>query len=570
MKRINSLPTVIIIFALILSSCGSVSKMVNNASNVKYTVTPSPLEMRGGKVEVKISVQYPEKFFNKKAIVTLKPVLQYEGGSAELPTKSLQGESVEANNEVIKYDVGGTVEYSATIDYVPGMLSSKLMMSAVITMKGKDNTLPAVEIAQGVLSSADLVQKESKAIAQKDNFQRVTAESYMADIHYMIQNWNVNPKELQQEDMKKLDEYLSKIKSDARVALKNVAIDAYASPDGAIELNEKVSKGRKGSASSVLTQKTKKAGVKIDDANYTEKAVTEDWDGFKAAVEASSIQDKELILRVLSMYADPVVREKELKNMAATFDVLAKDILPKLRRSEFTLNIEVMGRSDEEILAAVESNIEVLSIEEMLYAASMVSDLEKRLTIYQKAAEKYPSDYRAKNNVGYVLYQQGNIDAAEEAFKASKELNDNDIVNNNLGAVAFKKGNLAQAEELFTASLGAGEVANHNLGTIKIIKGEYEAAVNYFGSSCSANAGLARLLQGNNDEALKSLECIENPEAIVYYIKAIVGARTQNESLLLNNLRLAVGKDASLKERAKKDLEFRNYFINGTFKSIIE
>ncbi len=392
----------------------------------------------------------------------------------------------------------------------------------------------------------------------------------MADIHYAIQQSNIRPEELKQEDVKKFEEFLNTLKNNPRATLKSLQLDAYASPDGALTLNEKVSGGRKGSADKFLTEKAKKAGLTVDANIYNAKSTTEDWDGFKSQVEASSIQDKELILRVLSMYSDPDVREKEIKNMAATFDVLAKEILPKLRRSDLKANLEITGYTDDELKTLAVSKPDTLDIEEMLFAAGLLDNADAKLALYQKAAERFPNDDRPKNNAGVMLMKQGKIAEAKEAFESAKAIKESDAVNCNLGAVAMLQGDMVKAEELLTSALGAGEAANYNLGTIKIIKGEYQAAVNYFGAMCEGNAGLAILLQGNNDGALKNLECITDPAAVVYYMKAIIGARTQNENLLFTNLRSAVGKDAKYKEMAKKDLEFRNFFEKETFKSIVQ
>jgi Flp pilus assembly protein TadD len=339
-----------------------------------------------------------------------------------------------------------------------------------------------------------------------------------------------------------------------------------------MDLNEKLAGKRKESANKFFTKDfVKKAKLtKVTDELFTYLTTAEDWDGFKKLVETSDIKDKELIIRVLSMYSDPAVREKEIKNISAAYDDLKVKILPQLRRSKFTVKVVDSGRTDEEIVAIAQSKPDSLSLEELLYAAKLTQDNEKQLAIYQAAAAKYPNDFRAKNDVGYVLVKLNRMGEAKTAFEAAKQVEDNNVVKNNLGVVAFNEGDLAKAEELFTAALGAGDQVNYNLGIIKIIQGKYAEAINYFGSAPEANAGLAKLLNKENDAALSTLNSVKSDDAIVYYLKAIVGARTQNTDLLFTNLRTAVGKSAELKANAAKDLEFAKYFADATFKSIIQ
>ncbi|MFW6248462.1 MAG: tetratricopeptide repeat protein [Bacteroidota bacterium] len=574
MKKMRLNFAAITLTAIILSSCGGISKMETDYGEVNYTVTPDPLEMHGEKVDVKVKVEFPEKYFNKKAILTVTPYLKYGEETAEMESFTLQGESVTANNKVIPFD-GGEHEFTGSVDYEEEMMDADLMVKTKIALEGKEEDaldLPGVKIADGVIASADLVRKEPKVVALGDNFQRVVVEQEKADIHYLIQRWNVRSSELREDDVKQLEEFLKESTDKDNINLKNLEIDAYASPDGPIDLNEKVSEGRESSSHSYLKNKVKKYGFEkgTKEDIYNLKSVTEDWEGFKKLVSESDIEDKELILRVLSMHSDPEVREKEIRNMASVFEVLKDDILPELRRSELKVNVEVTGYSDEELKDLATSDPEKLNEEELLYAASLTEDLNKRLEIFQACFNKFPDSYRAINNVGYVYYQMDKLTEAKEAFQKAKELNEDDAIVNNLGAVALKEGNVEEAEEMFTSAVAIGDVANYNLGTVKLINGEYESAVDYFGNSCSANAGLARILQGNYDEALKNLECVKEPDALTHYVKAVVGARTDNESLLISNLRTAVQEEPEFKTRAKKDLEFKKYFTNEAFKGIVE
>ena len=301
------------------------------------------------------------------------------------------------------------------------------------------------------------------------------------------------------------------------------------------------------------------------------KFTPEDWDGFKKLMEESDIQDKELILRVLSMYSDPEVREKEIKNISAAFEEIAEKILPKLRRSMLNINVDKIGYSDEEIAELIKTNPDTLNLEEILYAATLTEDLAEKLAIYQKASENYPECFRAKNNVGHVYMKMDKVAEAKEAFLAAQAIKDNDVIKNNLGAVALKEGDLAAAEQLFTSGMGAGDVVNYNMGIIKIKQADYSAAVSYFGNKPSFNAALAQLLNGDTEKSLTTLNELGDVDcAMVYYLKAVASARSDREEGVLNNLRTAVGKKAELKEHAKKDLEFAKYSQGEAFGSIVE
>jgi Flp pilus assembly protein TadD len=365
---------------------------------------------------------------------------------------------------------------------------------------------------------------------------------------------------------------LKAIGADSSKKISSIEVSAYASPDGPLDLNEKLADKRKSSADDVLKKDIKKDKIPaITDDIFKYLTTAEDWDGFKALVEKSNIQDKELILRVLSMYSDPVVREKEIRNISAAFTEIKEQILPELRSSKLTVNIEVTGKSDAQLIALSQSNPSSLSLEELLYAATLTTDMNAKLAIYQAAANQNPGDFRAKNNSGYALYSLGRYAEAKAAFEAAKAIDNNEIIKNNLGAIAYQEGDVKAAEELYTAGLAAGEAANYNLGIIKISQGKYADAMNFFGNMCEVNAALAKVLAKEHDAAITTLNCMKNQEnALGYYLKAIIGARTQNTDMLWTNLRAACAKSADLKANAAKDLEFFKYFQDATFKSIVQ
>ncbi len=574
MKRLKLNLLTLGVVSIILSSCGGLNKMVENSKTVKYEVQPSPLETNGGEVAVTIKTTFPEKYFNKKAVVTATPILKYEGGQTEFEPTVLQGEKVEANNKVIPY-AGGNYSYSGKIAYKPEMLKSELVVEMSARIKDKTPVaIPGIKIADGVIATSTLVKIDPKAVLVGDKFQRVTPDNYDAEILYLINQADVRNSELKKDDIKKFQDQLTNASKAAdKVAIKGAKISSYASPDGPMTLNEKLSDKRGGTAEKYLEGELKKLKVQGYDVNgfLNKVATAEDWDGFKKLMEASSIQDKELVLRVLSMYSDPAVRNKEIKNIAEAFNEIKVKVLPQLRRSQMFVNVENIGYSDDQIKALVQSKPDTLKLEEILYAATLTTDINEKARIYGIAAKNFPNDFRPKNNLGYVYLEMGKTADAKSSFEAAKVIENNDVVKNNLGAVALMEGDLAKAEELFTSAMGAGDVVNYNLGIIKIKKADYPAAVNYFGNKPSFNAALAQLLNKETDKSLTTLGDLgESKDAMVYYLKAVAGARAGKEEIVLNNLRRAVELDASLKAYAKKDAEFLKYTSNEGFTSIVQ
>jgi tetratricopeptide (TPR) repeat protein len=571
MKKISILFTFFAAMLLVMS-CGGPQKMADNVSLVKYKVTPSPLEVHGGKVALTIDVNYPEKYFHKKAIVTATPFLKYAAGQTDLKSETLQGEAVEDNYKVISYTSGGSFSYSDEIEYKPDMMRSELFVKGVAKVKNKSVDLPPVKIADGIITTPLLVMVDPKPIFFGDNFQRIVPKDYEADIYYVINRYDIRPSELKKEDVAGMKGFIVNANQDPRTTLKGIKVSAYASPDGPLDLNTRLSNNREGSANTYIKKELKSAKVEVpaDKEFFSLMATPEDWEGFKKLVEESNVRDKDVILRVLSMYSDPVVREREIKNITAAYEQLKVDILPKLRRSKMIVNAEHEGWSDAELVNLVNTDIDTLGLEELLYAGTLVSDNPTKLKVYQKAAEKFPNCIRAHNNEGCVLIALNRIADAKQAFQKALELKDHNIVKNNLGVVALLEKDPAKATQLFTSAIGAGPEVNYNLGIIKIMEGDYESAQNYYGNTVSFNSALVKLLQGSTSAAIETLKKVEDPGAKVYYLMAVAAARDGDVELMYNSLRAAVARDASLKAYALKDVEFYKYFEENLFKEIVQ
>jgi hypothetical protein len=566
MKKLNYLA--LFSFAvLVLSSCGGLNKMQEMASSVSYTVTPSVLEEHADKVDLKIDVKYPAKYMNKKAILTATPVLKYEGGETAYEAKKLQGEAVEANNQVINSKTGGSVSYTGSVAFTEDMMKSDLVVRVKAELKGKSLDFEDYKIAEGVIATPKLVMVNPKPVMVGDKFQRVIPDSYLADIHYLINRAEVRNTELKSEDIVGMKDYLKNANANERINLKGIQLSAYASPDGALDLNTKLAEKRQESAEKFLAKELKNDKI---ETNMAKNFTPEDWDGFKKLMEASNIQDKELILRVLSMYSDPVVREKEIKNISKAFEQIAEEILPQLRRSKYVVNVDMVGYTDDELLALWKSDPNKLKLEEILYTATLVDDLGTKLAVYKKASENYPKCFRAINNVGYISILMGDAAGAKTALAKAKELADNDIVNNNLGCAALISGDVAGAKAMFAASMGAGDVVNYNLGIIAVMEGDYSAAANYFGNTAEVNTALVKLLQDDYEGALATINKVDCECAVKYYVKAVIAANQDKQELALESLKTATSKSADLKARAKVDMEFAKYFQNDTFKAIVQ
>lgn len=560
--------------ATVVASCSSLDKMRTNASDINYTVTPEVLEAHGGKVEANIRVQIPGGYFDPKATMEATPVLVYEGGETAYPSFTVQGEKASGNAQVISKLNGGQVNYTNSVDYNENMRVADLVVRITATRGTASVTFDPAKIAEGVIATGAAIDAEGiQGSVGADQFKRIMPISKTAEILYLIQQANVRGTELTKSEVKALNTFIKEVKDAEKKEFKGATISAYASPDGPIDLNTRLANQREASAKSVLNREFNKA--KVDGAKSADffdlKSTPEDWEGFKQLMENSNIQDKELILRVLAMHTDPEVREREIKNMSQTFDVIAKEILPQLRRSKLSINAEEIGKSDAEITNLASSNPSELNVEELLYAATLTEDGATKVKLYKEAASQYPNDWRTHNNVGYALYNNGDYAAAKVAFEKANSVKANQpVVMNNLGAIALQDGDVEKAEEYFGSAAGAGKELDNNLGVIALKKGQYDQAVRYFGNSTSNNAALARILNKDYSGATATLNANTAEVSKKYYLKAVVGARTNDSNMVFDNLRKAVELDSDNKAEAATDMEFAKYFEDATFKSIVQ
>ena len=556
-----------LLMAMVVALFSSCSKKMGPLSADYFTVTPQVLEAVSGKVPATINGKFPEKYFNKKAVVEVTPVLKWNGGEAKGQPATFQGEKVEGNNQSISYKMGGSYTMKTSFDYVPEMAKSELYLEFKATIGKKEITIPAVKIADGVISTSELVNNtlgNANPALGEDAFQRIIKEKHDANIMFLIQQANIRSSELK--TAKEFNKEVANVNEAANKKISNIEVSAYASPDGGVSLNTTLAENRENNTTKMLNKDLKKA--KIDapiDAKYT----AQDWEGFQELVSKSNIQDKELILRVLSMYQDPAQREQEIKNISSVYKTLADEILPQLRRSRLTLNYEIIGKSDEEIAKLASSNPSELNIEELLYAATLTNDPAKQEAIYTQATKQFPNDYRAYNNLGKLAYQAGNIDKAESYFKKAANVNASPEVNMNLGLVSLMKGDKAAAEAYFGKAAGTKELGE-SMGNLYIAQGQYERAVNSFGDSKTNSAALAQILAKDYNKAKNTLANVERPDAYTDYLMAVLGARTNNSSMVTSSLKSAVAKDSSLAKKAATDLEFAKYFTNADFMNIVK
>lgn len=540
---------------LLMTSCSKLGPL--SADN--FTVVPNPLETQAGQVPATINGTFPEKYMKKKAVVTVTPELRYADGQvAKGQSATFQGEKVMGNDQTISYKVGGRYTMKTAFDYVPEMQKSEMYLTFDARIGKKQQKVPAVKVANGVIATSELYRKtlasENGCIAP-DTFQRVNEKKQEANIKFLINQANIRKSELKNNSVKEFVEMLKKINADREgFNVQNVEIQAYASPEGGVKLNDKLAGNRKNESEKYVKNTLKRTKVNADiDAHYT----AQDWDGFQKLVAASNLQDKEVILRVLSMYEDPQEREQQIRNMSAGFRELADGILPELRRSRLIINYETIGRSDEQIKAQYSEDASKLSADELLYSATLDEPVAKQEEIYKKTAETYPNDYRAYNNLAALALAKGDTAKAREYAQKAASLGANTPeAQANLGLLSLIDGKVQDAERAIAKSSGS-ESVNQAIGTLAIAKGDYAQAEKAFAKVNSNTAALAQLLNKNYDAAAKTLDRVENPNAMTDYLHAVVAARRGNKFAASSYLKEALQKDPSLKQYAENDLELQ-------------
>ena len=542
------------LMVLALSSCGKMGEL----SSDFFTTNPEVLEAVAGKVPVTINGKFPEKYMKKNAIVEVTPVLRWNGGEAKSQTAIFQGEKVEGNGQTISYKMGGNYTMKASFNYVPEMANSELYLDFKIRKGNKAYSIPSIKVADGVIATSELQTiNSSNASYAEDAYQRIIKQAQEANIMFLIQQANLRNSELKSESMKEFHKKVAEVNADTKnFKLNNIEVSAYASPDGGVKLNTGLAESREKNAEKYLNKELKKAKIAANvDAKYT----AQDWEGFQELVSKSNLQDKDLILRVLSMYQDPEQRENEIKNISSIYRSLADEILPQLRRARLVANYDIIGRSDEEINEAFDTDAKVLSVEELLYAATLTNDKARQEAIFTKTIQLFPNDFRAYNNLGEMAFAAGNVTKAESYFKQAAAKNANaPEVNANLGLIELVKNNVASAESYLGKATGAN-AANEALGNLYIKQGQYQRAVNAFGDAKTNSAAQAQILAKDYNKAKATLQAIKDKDAMTDYLMAIVGARTNNESLVSSSIKSSIAKDPTMATKAADDREFAKF-----------
>lgn len=556
--------------SLALTSCNN---KLGDLTADNFTVTPSPLEAVAGKVPFTINGRFPEKYMKKKAIVRLKPVIRYAGKTADMVEYAgYQGEKVQGNYQEISYKLGGNFSgrYSS-FNFEPGMEKSELWLVFDAQVGKKKVNVPSVKIADGVLATSQLLQKtvaSANTQSAADKYQYAIKQTKQAQIKYLINQANIRNSELRNTTVQDFIKTLKDIKADQKgFMLDNIEVSAYASPDGGMKVNTALAQKREKSSKGYVDKQLKATKLNADvDSKYT----AEDWEGFKELVSQSNIQDKDVIIRVLSMYEDPEVREQQIRNLSAGFKELADEILPELRRARLTINYNLIGRSDDEIQEQYKEDASKLSVEELLYAATLTESADEQKGIYTTTTKLYANDYRAYNNLATLAYQQGDLTAAKNYLAQAAAQNASAAeVNANQALIAMAEGNSNAATD-YLMKAAAAENYNEVLGNLQIAAGNYAKAADCLKGVKTNSAALAQILNKDYANAANTLSSIARPDAYTSYLKAIVAARTNQEANVVANLKEAFAKDSSLKQRAANDLEFVALFNDATFQGLVK
>ena len=552
-----------LIAVAMLASC---SKTLPQPEQI--SVNPSPLAVVGDKVSADITGTFPVKKFAKKGVLTVTPVLKYEGGEAVGSPVTYVGEKVKENGTTVNYKAGGQYTQSCSFDYVPAMDKCELFLRFTAKVGKKEVEVPELKIADGLVATVKLAKaSDNKSVVTPDKFQRVIQQMQEADIKLLTQQANLRSSETKSQQMQDLQAAIKEAAQNERKAINKLEVSGYASPDGGMDLNEKLAGQRQKNAQDFLQKQLKKDKV---NATIASDITAEDWAGFQTLLENSNMQDKELVLRVLGMYTDPEEREAQIKNLSSVYSTIADEILPALRRSRLILTTDLIGKSDEEILNFLKSDPSQLSVEEMLYAATLTNDNAEKIATYQKVADQF-NDFRAFNNMGMLYFEQGNVAEARRAYNKALAIEpQNADVNFNAGVAAMADGDWAKAEEHFGKAAGTQGNLAAAMGTLYTMKGDYKAAKSAYGQAATNNAAVQQILDEDYAGARQTLANVKEPNGVTAYLQAVVGARTNDRNAVYSNMKEAVAKDASLKARAQNDIEFAKFAEDAEFQAIVK
>jgi len=572
MKNRNlKLLALVAVAATTFMACNPLNKMVKRQAEVNYELTPNPVEMHGDTIAITFSGSFPAKYFNKKISAVITPVLVYGENSESFTPLKLKGEVSEAEGTTINYEKGGNFSHAAKIPYKDGMEAAIVELRVTGSYKTKTKDLDPRKVADGTIITPKLVMSSDKAIAGADKMVKFNLENNSVDIHYLVNNSVVRPGEMTDADIKDLKAKLKGWQENVKMEFNSLNIEAYASPEGELSKNENLANERATSAAKAIEGMLKSAKITLPETGFTTATGKgEDWTGFKSLMTASDIKDKELIIRVLETYQDGEKRETEIKNLAATYTEVAKKVLPELRRAQCNLVMKHNNLTDDELKTLVDTKIDSLDVEQMLYAATLYNDVAKKESIYKSVSSIHANDWRGPNNVGFIYVSQNKLaDAKAEFDKANGLSANNPIVQNNLGVIERLNGNLDAAMDYYNKASGAGKEVAQNKGIINIIKGDYAGAVSNYSGVNSFNAALAQLLNKNNSIGAVIDGSDDKDEALSYYLKAIAGARSGDNDMMINNLKTATSKDAALKAKAKTDAEFIKSRANADFQAAV-
>lgn len=545
---------------VILSGCAGLGGMEKEIEALGLEASPEPLILRGDVVELTVTGKFPPKYFAKKVKMEATPILTWEGGSASFAPQGFQGEDAAGNFTVVPFENGKSFTYTAEIPFEAAMEDAGTLSIAITGSKGsKEASFEPYVVGAGVITTPLWVQPEDRFILVPDQFERVLSYTQEATLNYAVNRSIVRPSELRDDDWKELIALIELSLEADSVTLTGTRIEAYASPEGEISLNENLAAERAETASEAMAREFSRRKTELVESFFQLVPKGEDWDGFKSLVSASSMADKELILRVLSMYTDKNKREEEIRNIAKTYKEIEDNILPELRRSKLVVSYDVEGYTDEELMTLCKSNPEILTVEEILFAATLFEDLNDKLVIYQNAARVHADDFRGFNNAGWCLMEMGRMNQAKEQFNAALAVSRDKAVLNNLGAIKRLEGDIDGAMKLFNEAAGAGPEVAFNKGIILIQKGDYGSALSNMGRENTVNVALAKLLNGDAAGAKTVLENTEDDSAVASYVMAIACARLNDGAGVKTHLTEALAKDGSLRAKAERDLEFRDF-----------